>query len=461
MKSQFLVIVNLVVDVVDVILNNSYQKSKMSDIEGKRFVFKGTLLSSRDDAAAAVNAAGGLVQKNISKATDVVVASTDVDTSNYTTTVWTPEKFAEVLGVSPASANSTPGKKNKKMSEDDLLLERLKQVTASNSGLKKSDKKDSKKDRQDKKKALIQQKQDMREMQAEEARKRTAPYEQLLELLRSRQMTSDYLETPKTDKEVEEVEDDRFMGSSVAMQAWRISMEDAHIMKLQKSDDDIAIFSVFDGHSGTDVAIYAAENLEEILKKQPEFDAKDYPAALTKTFIQLDDQMRAESKTAGSTATVCIVTKDTIYCANSGDSRAVLCEDGKTVECSEDHKPDLPGETARIEAAGGTVVDAGGIPRVNGSLAVSRGLGDFSFKAGQDLPPQNQQVTCVPDIRSFPITDKTDFLVVACDGIWDCLSSEECVERVKPAVAEATTSSALTAATSNVMDSILVCCFII
>eukprot|EP01060_Flectonema_neradi_P029938 TRINITY_DN4252_c0_g1_i1.p1 TRINITY_DN4252_c0_g1~~TRINITY_DN4252_c0_g1_i1.p1 ORF type:complete len:290 (+),score=97.95 TRINITY_DN4252_c0_g1_i1:526-1395(+) len=268
-------------------------------------------------------------------------------------------------------------------------------------------------------------------------------------------MTSDFLEEPKTDKDVEELTDDRFISSSVGMQAWRLSMEDAHILKHPKTPEDIAIFSVFDGHSGTDVPIYAAENFEEVLKKQPEFESGDYPAALTKTFIQLDDDMREAKKTAGSTATVCIVTKDTIYCANAGDSRAVLCEDGKTVECSEDHKPDLPGETARIEAAGGAVVDAGGIPRVNGSLAVSRGLGDFTFKTGQDLSPEQQQVTCVPDIRSFPITDKTDFLVVACDGIWDCLSSEECIEHIKPSVAEATTAGELTGITSKLMDTIL------
>ena len=42
-----------------------------------------------------------------------------------------------------------------------------------------------------------------------------------------------------------------------------------------------------------------------------------------------------------------------------------------------DHKPDHPGEKSRIERCGGTVELAeGGVARVNGNLAVSRGFGD-------------------------------------------------------------------------------------
>jgi len=47
-----------------------------------------------------------------------------------------------------------------------------------------------------------------------------------------------------------------------------------------------------------------------------------------------------ENDDAGCTANVILITKDKIFCANSGDSRAVLCEDGKAVPLSFDHKPD-------------------------------------------------------------------------------------------------------------------------
>lgn len=70
------------------------------------------------------------------------------------------------------------------------------------------------------------------------------------------------------------------------------------------------------------------------------------------------------------------------------------------------------GEKARISAAGG-FVDFG---RVNGNLALSRALGDFEFKRGADLSPEQQIVTAYPDVTTHEITDDDEFLVIACDG---------------------------------------------
>ena len=61
---------------------------------------------------------------------------------------------------------------------------------------------------------------------------------------------------------------------------------------------------------------------------------------------------------AGCTANVCLITADSIYCANSGDSRAILVsKTGKVTELSQDHKPDDPGEMKRIKQGGGFVED--------------------------------------------------------------------------------------------------------
>ena len=71
------------------------------------------------------------------------------------------------------------------------------------------------------------------------------------------------------------------------------------------------------------------------------------------------------------------ITRDSIICANAGDSRAVLCQTVKrAVPLSEDHKPDLPDEKKRIEASGHFVSEE----RVDGQLALSRALGDHNFK---------------------------------------------------------------------------------
>lgn len=102
----------------------------------------------------------------------------------------------------------------------------------------------------------------------------------------------------------------------------------------------------------------------------------------------------------GTTACVVLVTKDKIYCTNSGDSRAVLCKNGKAVALSFDHKPQNPDETARIEKSGHFVED----DRVDGNLALSRAIGDFQYKDKPTLKAEDQAVTCNPDITT---TDRT------------------------------------------------------
>merc|ERR1719199_2041219 len=91
-----------------------------------------------------------------------------------------------------------------------------------------------------------------------------------------------------------------------------------------------------------------------------------------------------------------------LFCANVGDSRAVLGRiDGTAVRLTEDHKPNLPAEKKRIQAKGGAVAEIAGcwramLPQTRKmgivGLAVSRALGDFQFK-NPDI------VSAEPDIR--------------------------------------------------------------
>lgn len=115
---------------------------------------------------------------------------------------------------------------------------------------------------------------------------------------------------------------------------------------------------------------------------------------------------------------------------NSGDSRAVLAvrkgDKLQAIEMSIDHKPDNPSEKARIEKAGGFVEDN----RVKGILNLSRSLGDLEYKSDTSLSPEAQMITAVPEIKKEKISSDTAFLIIACDGIWDCLSSQEAVDFV-------------------------------
>jgi len=128
----------------------------------------------------------------------------------------------------------------------------------------------------------------------------------------------------------------------------------------------------------------------------------------------------------GSTACAAVVSKDRVYVANVGDSRCVLSENGRAVDLSIDHKPNTPCERARIEAAGLDVEDN----RVSGNLNLSRSLGDLRFKNNSRLCSTQQAVTAVPDVACVDLQPEHDFLVIASDGIFDVLSSQEVVEFV-------------------------------
>jgi len=105
---------------------------------------------------------------------------------------------------------------------------------------------------------------------------------------------------------------------------------------------------------------------------------------------------------------------------------------GEAVALSEDHKPTNAGESARIVAAGGFVE----FGRVNGNLALSRALGDFEFKQSPNLSAETQIVTADPEITVHDHTDEDEFVVVACDGIWDVFSSQQVIDFVRRGISE-------------------------
>lgn len=57
--------------------------------------------------------------------------------------------------------------------------------------------------------------------------------------------------------------------------------------------------------------------------------------------------------------------------------------------------------------------------RVHGDLAVSRSFGDYMYKKNESLPPEEQAVSCVPDITIHERTNTDNYIVFACDGVWD------------------------------------------
>ena len=123
---------------------------------------------------------------------------------------------------------------------------------------------------------------------------------------------------------------------------------------------------------------------------------------------------------------VALLVGSELFVANAGDSRCVVCRDGTAVEMSFDHKPEDEPERARIKKAGGKVTADG---RVNGGLNLSRAIGDHAYKTNKDLPLTQQMISPVPDVKKLTIDpEKDSFILLACDGIWNSLSSQEVVD---------------------------------
>lgn len=153
--------------------------------------------------------------------------------------------------------------------------------------------------------------------------------------------------------------------------------------------------------------------------------------AFRQGFLDLDEKMRhlpeferGEDK-SGSTAVACLISPTHTYLINCGDSRSLVCSENKVALCTYDHKPINPLERERIHNAGGSVM----IQRVNGSLAVSRALGDFEYKCVEGRGPCEQLVSPEPEIYVRErCMEKDEFVVLACDGIWDVMSNEDLKE---------------------------------
>uniref|UniRef100_A0A6B2L3N8 protein-serine/threonine phosphatase n=1 Tax=Arcella intermedia TaxID=1963864 RepID=A0A6B2L3N8_9EUKA len=187
-----------------------------------------------------------------------------------------------------------------------------------------------------------------------------------------------------------------------------------------------SFFGVFDGHNGSRCARYLAQYLPSIIAVDVRFDTHPQ-IAINDAFLKVDNEFLRISKTQGlkdgSTAIVVIIKGNQIYVANTGDSRAILCDKSSAVPLSTDHKPLDNKERKRINAAGGHVF----LGRVQGVLGVARAFGDIDFKreGGEGF------VTCEPDIKLWNRTETTEFIVLACDGVWDVMTTEDVTKFVR------------------------------
>lgn len=231
---------------------------------------------------------------------------------------------------------------------------------------------------------------------------------------------------------------------------------------------------MFDGHGGDECSNYMVEALPRNLRsfilaekdnlrnainssrgprghsEQHEDSSCEIMRRIIKEAFLKTDKDFISPKTApqsGSTAATVLLIGRRLFACNVGDSRVVLCRNGgQCVELTSDHKPSRPDEAARVRAAGGFILHK----RVMGELAITRAFGDKSFKMGikamleeeaDDMSESNGDkdltaltaplVTAEPEIASLVLSHNDEFLLLACDGLFDVFRSQDAVALVR------------------------------
>ena len=213
-------------------------------------------------------------------------------------------------------------------------------------------------------------------------------------------------------------------------------------------------FGVADGHGyyGQDVSKFIKTRLPNHLAADPNFTVDNKQAlavAVDRTTRELVNS-QIDCNFSGSTLVTVLIDDKMLWCANVGDSRALMARmlsdnPGETnagrhwmsIALSRDHKPDDKDESLRIFQNGGRVEayqDEEGNPLgparvwlktedVPG-LAMSRSIGD--------LVAASVGVIYEPETLEYGITPEDKFIVIGSDGIFEFLSNEEVVKIVVP-----------------------------
>lgn len=171
---------------------------------------------------------------------------------------------------------------------------------------------------------------------------------------------------------------------------------------------------------GRDTVNFLEETLAKNVAQELAFQDDDevtMETRLERAFLLTDIQSKQFGlETSGATVAICLVSPNVIYSANAGDARVVIGNHGKAHRLSWDHRADDQREVQRIQEAGGFVLKN----RVTGILAVGRSLGDHGLK---------EFVISQPFVSSWNGAG-ADFVIVACDGLFDVMTDEQVVDLV-------------------------------
>ncbi|GKZ00765.1 hypothetical protein MPSEU_001028300 [Mayamaea pseudoterrestris] len=253
------------------------------------------------------------------------------------------------------------------------------------------------------------------------------------------------------------------------IQGRRRTIEDFHSIHLT---NETFYYGIFDGHSGNLAAKFVASALYCIILKMlnpilhkdilPENWKIACQHSLANAFAEvhhdfLEAILSAPRKMdqSGTTATIVYMAPRAVVLASLGDSRAVLgsvrhnVTDSSiftsAVQLTKDHVASDSEEQQMVESRGGHVTFHNGMHRVNGTLAITRSIGDAALSPFLSREPHVVSMTA-EEVKSLCASTKTPnstsvtdllastvvpcFLILASDGLWDVMSNEDAVDMV-------------------------------
>jgi len=235
------------------------------------------------------------------------------------------------------------------------------------------------------------------------------------------------------------------------IQGRRRTIEDFHSIHLHSSHQ---FYGVFDGHTGNLAAKFAASKFYELihnrmtalqsLSGKNDWNKDNTKLVIVEVFEEIHLSFLKAAATAevvmdqsGTTATVLYMNEEIIVVANVGDSRAVLSsmKNGvyKAIPLTVDHVASNSYERVSVERYGGEITSNGGIDRVNGTLAITRSIGDADLASLLSRVP-HVHISSRDELKSscgFSAENPIPcFIVLASDGLWDVLSNQEAVDMV-------------------------------
>lgn len=138
------------------------------------------------------------------------------------------------------------------------------------------------------------------------------------------------------------------------------------------------------------------------------------------------------AKEMGTTANILLINNNNLYCANCGDSLSVLYRNGQAIKLNQEHKTTLKSEYERITKCGGHIINN----RIEGKLNLTRAIGDLEFKESPNLKCYDQSVIASPEITKIKNIEGIEFIIMGCDGLWDCVEPQKLCETISRRIKE-------------------------